>query len=288
MTADPSAPASAVAERRPPRSCTGSQRSRTDRCGRDGPPRAGGRGCAQKGASTGRRSEERWPGRCAARYRAPRSTRCARHYWVEPVRLRAAGARTTGNGLGFGDKEDPGLRARTRARRRQSRGRGARQELKIGVKSHSSSIDEPSADRVRRLADSRGLKREPVPPSPSRNPSRSRRPRRPLRSRSRPSRRRRARRPAPAVDVPEPIAARAEPAPAERSAPHRVVRSGGAPPPPPRPVAPEADRPAAAPSAPTPIAPSPIAPAERPLTERPAAAAAGAADNRIGTHRRAR
>src|SRR6478752_2052863 len=35
-------------------------------------------------------------------------------------------------------------------------------ELKIGVKSHSSSIDEPSADRVRRLADSRGLKREPV------------------------------------------------------------------------------------------------------------------------------
>jgi len=33
-------------------------------------------------------------------------------------------------------------------------------ELKIGVKSHSSSIDEPSADRVRRLADSRGLRRE--------------------------------------------------------------------------------------------------------------------------------
>src|ERR671935_230152 len=27
-------------------------------------------------------------------------------------------------------------------------------ELKIGVKSHSSSIDDPSADRVRRLADS--------------------------------------------------------------------------------------------------------------------------------------
>ena len=33
-------------------------------------------------------------------------------------------------------------------------------ELKIGVKSHSSSIDEPSADRVRRLADSRGLRKE--------------------------------------------------------------------------------------------------------------------------------
>ena len=36
------------------------------------------------------------------------------------------------------------------------------EELKIGVKSHSSSIDEPSADRVRRLADSRGLRREPA------------------------------------------------------------------------------------------------------------------------------
>ena len=39
-------------------------------------------------------------------------------------------------------------------------------ELKIGVKSHSSSIDEPSADRVRRLADSRGLKQEPQPEAP--------------------------------------------------------------------------------------------------------------------------
>ncbi|HMS24522.1 MAG TPA: translation initiation factor IF-2 [Acidimicrobiia bacterium] len=35
-------------------------------------------------------------------------------------------------------------------------------ELKIGVKSHSSSIDDPSADRVRRLADSKGLRREPI------------------------------------------------------------------------------------------------------------------------------
>src|SRR2546428_8317056 len=39
-------------------------------------------------------------------------------------------------------------------------------ELKIGVKSHSSSIDDPSADRVRRLADAKGLKREPVPEAP--------------------------------------------------------------------------------------------------------------------------
>src|SRR5829696_2960155 len=45
-------------------------------------------------------------------------------------------------------------------------------ELKIGVKSHSSSIDEPSADRVRRLADTRGLKREPVPePEPAPAPA---------------------------------------------------------------------------------------------------------------------
>src|SRR5205814_6732561 len=41
------------------------------------------------------------------------------------------------------------------------------EELKIGVKSHSSSIDDPSADRVRRLADTKGLKREPEPePAP--------------------------------------------------------------------------------------------------------------------------
>ena len=44
-------------------------------------------------------------------------------------------------------------------------------ELKIGVKSHSSSIDEPSADRVRRLADSKGLRREVVPePEPEPEP----------------------------------------------------------------------------------------------------------------------
>src|SRR5256885_10117653 len=35
-------------------------------------------------------------------------------------------------------------------------------ELKIGVKSHSSSIDEPSADRVRRPADPKGLRQETV------------------------------------------------------------------------------------------------------------------------------
>ena len=68
------------------------------------------------------------------------------------------------------------------------------ERLKIGVKSHSSSIDDPLADRVRRLADSEGLRREP-----DRRGARGRgaarreggaaRPRRPRRP---PSRRRRA------------------------------------------------------------------------------------------------
>jgi translation initiation factor IF-2 len=40
------------------------------------------------------------------------------------------------------------------------------EELKIGVKSHSSSIDDPSADRVRRLADSRELRGEPIVDEP--------------------------------------------------------------------------------------------------------------------------
>ncbi len=36
------------------------------------------------------------------------------------------------------------------------------EELKIGVKSHSSSIDDPSADRARRRADELGLRRDPI------------------------------------------------------------------------------------------------------------------------------
>lgn len=47
-------------------------------------------------------------------------------------------------------------------------------ELKIGVKSHSSSIDDPSADRVRRLCDSKGLRRDPIveePPAPKKAPA---------------------------------------------------------------------------------------------------------------------
>ena len=88
-------------------------------------------------------------------------------------------------------------------------------ELKIGVKSHSSSIEDPMADRVRRLADSRGLREEepveepePAPPAPVEaaplDPA-------PV-----------AAAPAPAADEPRPVM------------PHRVVRStGGIPEPPP-------------------------------------------------------
>src|SRR2546423_12150856 len=105
-------------------------------------------------------------------------------------------------------------------------------ELKIGVKSHSSSIDDPSADRVRRLADSKGLRREPVveepeppkPPEPEEVSAPKKAP---------------AAEKAPAKETPEPVAepaaAEAEPAPP----PHRVVRStGGLPEPPPLPPRP--------------------------------------------------
>src|SRR5437764_1025140 len=83
-------------------------------------------------------------------------------------------------------------------------------ELKIGVKSHSSSIDDPSADRVRRLADSKGLRKEPVVEEPEP--------------------------PAPPPPEPEKVpAVEKAPAPAPKPAepevapppPHRVVRSTG-------------------------------------------------------------
>ena len=44
---------------------------------------------------------------------------------------------------------------------------GLTNELKIGVKSHSSSIEEPMADRVRRLADSKGIRRAPIVDEPA-------------------------------------------------------------------------------------------------------------------------
>ena len=51
--------------------------------------------------------------------------------------------------------------------------------LGIGVKSHSSSIEDAQADRVRRKADAEGLRRPVQPEEPA--PARSRAPRRPRR-----------------------------------------------------------------------------------------------------------
>ena len=127
-------------------------------------------------------------------------------------------------------------------------------ELKIGVKSHSSSIDDPSADRVRRLADSKGLRREPTveepkpaPAEPEPEPEPEKVP---------------AAKKAPAPkEAPEPVSEPAAPEPP----PHRVVRStGGLPEPPP-----PAPRPA-----PT-REPAP-APGERPREDVAPAAAADA------------
>src|ERR687888_235760 len=87
-------------------------------------------------------------------------------------------------------------------------------ELKIGVKSHSSSIDDPSADRVRRLADSKGLRREPVVEEPEPEPEPKPKPK------PEPEKAPAAEKaPAPAVDPAEPEV----PSPP----PHRVVRSTG-------------------------------------------------------------
>ena len=135
-------------------------------------------------------------------------------------------------------------------------------ELKIGVKSHSSSIDEPSADRVRRLADSRGLKREPVAePEPEVAPAPPE-PKAPVvAAKVAPVQEPVA--PAPAVTVAE------EPKPVVRSV-HRVVRSSPAPPAPPAPVPAPAERPAAAAASSAPPAPARPAPS---IDERPAARA---------------
>src|SRR5262245_10735150 len=94
-------------------------------------------------------------------------------------------------------------------------------ELKIGVKSHSSSIDDPSADRVRRLADSKGLRREPVIEEPAPEPAPQPEP-----AKVPAAEKGGALTPAPVVEPAEPEV----PSPP----PHRVVRStGGLPEPPP-------------------------------------------------------
>jgi translation initiation factor IF-2 len=132
------------------------------------------------------------------------------------------------------------------------------ERLKIGVKSHSSSIDDPLADRVRRLADAEGLRREPAAEEPA--PAKAA-PAKAVRSRTKAT----PEEPAPAEAEPTPVAP--EPAPTPR---HRVVRS--TPTPVPRPVA-EPEAPAAASPAP---APAPARPAERPAAAAPSTPAQGA------------
>jgi translation initiation factor IF-2 len=125
-------------------------------------------------------------------------------------------------------------------------------ELKIGVKSHSSSIDDPSADRVRRLADSKGLRREPTVEEPKPAPAEPE---------PEPEKVPAAKKAPAPKEAPEPVSEPAAPEPL----PHRVVRStGGLPEPPP-----PAPRPA-----PT-REPAP-APGERPREDVAPAAAADA------------
>ena len=130
------------------------------------------------------------------------------------------------------------------------------EELRIGVKSHSSSIEDPQADRVRRLADSKGLRREPVveEPKPTKSAPAKAAPKKAT----------------PAADGPTPdgdagtvTPALPEPMPLP---PHRVVRSTGGIPEPER-----APMPAPPPHRPTGV------PAREPSSaEQPAAAATDA------------
>jgi len=161
------------------------------------------------------------------------------------------------------------------------------EQLKIGVKSHSSSIDDPSADRVRRLADAEGLRRDPIVDEPEPEPK----PKRGAKAKAEPVEEAPAPEPAaPVAPGPAPVADEpAEPEPA--TTPHRVVRSTGViqdpgaptPPPAPRPVpppaapAPAVERPAAAAAdAPAPAAPAPAPAAAAASAEAPAAPAPAA------------
>ena len=161
------------------------------------------------------------------------------------------------------------------------------ERLKIGVKSHSSSIDDPLADRVRRLADAEGLRREPTVEEPVVEAPPAEKPSRAVRS-TKPA-------PEPATEpvvapAVEPVAASAatatttatptdvelapaaqvdlEPAAAAEPA-HRVVRSTGVIPDPtlaprPAPAPAPVERPAAAEAAPAPAASAPRAGPGRP------------------------
>src|SRR4051812_40096276 len=154
-------------------------------------------------------------------------------------------------------------------------------ELKMGVKSHSSSIDDPSADRIRRLADSRDLRGEPIVDEPKAAPKEKAKkadaPAKKVAPKAEPV----VETPepvAPAVDIPAPVAepvtveAPAEPV-ADAPAPPRrnVVRStGGIPAPAPRPArARKTKHPAAPAAGATTIAPPPPPPPAPPIGDKP-------------------
>jgi translation initiation factor IF-2 len=136
--------------------------------------------------------------------------------------------------------------------------------LGIGVKSHSSSIVDAQADRVRRKAEREGLVRETQPEEP-------------------PVEKKGAKKSASAAAAAPTPAPPAEAAPATPPAPTPVAPAAAAPTPPSAPAAPEAPaRPAEAPAAaraPEAPAPAPAAPAPRPAAaaaEAPSAPAPGA------------
>jgi translation initiation factor IF-2 len=148
--------------------------------------------------------------------------------------------------------------------------------LGIGAKSHSSSMEEAQADRVRRKAEREGLIREVQPEQEK--PAKADKPAKATKAAKKST----ASEPAPAAAAPEPAAAPAageapaepvaKPAPTKPVAPKRVVTSSGSEHPP-RPV--RRDEPEA-PARPTAAAPT-SAPAPRPAAAEAPAAAASAA-----------
>ncbi|HEX3794590.1 MAG TPA: translation initiation factor IF-2 [Acidimicrobiales bacterium] len=142
--------------------------------------------------------------------------------------------------------------------------------LGIGVKSHSSSIEDAQADRVRRKADAEGLRREvqpeEAPPAPAPAPDRA--------TAARKSAGRTVTSSAPRLISSRPTAAPAPAAPAPPAAPAAPSAPAPAPvratPPPAAPTRAPAPAPAPAAPAPTPVAPAAAAPAAAPAAAAPA------------------
>ena len=148
--------------------------------------------------------------------------------------------------------------------------------LGIGVKSHSSSVQEAQADRVRRKAEREGLIRDQQPEEPKKaKAAPKKKAAAPATAPEPPA----AEAPTPAPEAPaEPVAAPAVDAPAPEAPPKpkRVISSSGSAGPP-RPAPPVEDAPAPRPAAAAPPAPPRPAPAAPPRPSGPAAPARPAA-----------